>query len=58
MDFINQAIAITHTTDKIYSERELEILSSLGVMYVAEEQYENAFALLRKALDHLKALPF
>ncbi|KRF50817.1 helix-turn-helix domain-containing protein [Peribacillus frigoritolerans] len=58
IDFINQAIAITHTTDKIYSERELEILSSLGVMYVAEEQYENAFALLRKALDHLKALPF
>lgn len=57
-DLFNQAIALTHTTDKIYSERELEILSSLGVLYMDEEQYDNAFALLQKALDHVIALPF
>lgn len=58
IDLFNQAIALTHTTDKIYSERELEILSSLGVLYMDEEQYDNAFALLQKALDHVIALPF
>lgn len=57
-DLFKQAIALTHTTDKIFSERELEILSSLGVLYMDEEQYDKAFSLLQKALDHLIALPF
>lgn len=58
IEYIYQAIDITHTTDKVYSEREIEILSSLGVMYVTEKQYENAYNLLLKAMEHLKALPF
>lgn len=57
-DLFKQAIALTHTTDKIFSERELEILSSLGVLYMDDEQYDKAFSLLQKALDHLIALPF
>ncbi|WP_163102079.1 helix-turn-helix domain-containing protein [Peribacillus alkalitolerans] len=55
---LNEAINLTHTTEKIYSERELEILLSIGVIYSEDNQLNQALSVYENAHVHLKALPF
>lgn len=55
---LHESINLTHTTEKIYSERELEILLSMGVIYSEDNQLEQALSVYESAHIHLRALPF
>lgn len=50
-----QAIALTH--DKIWTERELEIVISKGIIYFEEGQLESALKVYEFAQEQLKHLP-
>lgn len=56
--YIEEAIAITQLTERIYSEREIELILSMAVIYVQEEHNEKALETCHIALDHLQALPY
>src|SRR5690606_23083765 len=55
VELMNQALAYSNTTNKAYSERELEILLNIAHLYVdlgnykkAIKQYEHIRTILRK----------
>jgi transcriptional regulator with XRE-family HTH domain len=54
---LRQAIALTHTTDKIWSEREIEILLTIGVMYSEQGHLEQALELYQEVKTHIMTLP-
>lgn len=56
--YLEEAIALSDLTNKVYSEREIEYLLSMGVIFFEEELYEKALHTYKSALDHLKHLPF
>lgn len=58
IDYLREAIAITHTLEKVWSEKEIEILLTLGSVYFEEEMIDEALTTYLKAKDSLKQLIF
>ncbi|AOH57149.1 XRE family transcriptional regulator [Peribacillus muralis] len=58
IQYLEEAIALSDLTDKVYSEREIEYLISMGVIYFEEKLYEKARYIDNLALTHLNHLPF
>ncbi|WP_057911950.1 helix-turn-helix domain-containing protein [Peribacillus muralis] len=58
IQYLEEAIALSDLTDKVYSEREIEYLLSMGVIYFEEKLYEKARSIDKLALTHLNHLPF
>ncbi|MDQ0218463.1 XRE family transcriptional regulator [Peribacillus cavernae] len=58
MDTLKGAILLTQSTDKIYSEREIEILLSIGSIYFEEKMYKKAFVTYKTCNDYLSMLPY
>ncbi|MFL8938383.1 helix-turn-helix domain-containing protein [Rossellomorea oryzaecorticis] len=54
---LRKSIALTHTTDKIWTEREIEILLTIGVMYFEEGEQENALKIYQEVKAHIETLP-
>ena len=55
---LEEAIALSDITNKVYSEREIEYLLSMGVIYFEEKLYEKALCTYKLALNHMNHLPF
>ncbi|WP_409303122.1 tetratricopeptide repeat protein [Peribacillus sp. SCS-155] len=56
--YIEQAISSTQTTEKRYSEREIECLVSIAVIYFEEKMYDKALEINKDALKYLNNLPY
>jgi transcriptional regulator with XRE-family HTH domain len=54
---LRKSIALTHTTDKIWTEREIEILLTIGVMYFEEGEQESALKIYQEVKAHIETLP-
>jgi transcriptional regulator with XRE-family HTH domain len=54
---LRKSITLTHTTDKIWTEREIEILLTIGVMYFEEGIFERASEIYQEVKSHIEALP-
>ncbi|MHA7138191.1 helix-turn-helix domain-containing protein [Rossellomorea arthrocnemi] len=54
---LRNAIALTHTTDKIWSEREIEILLTIGVMYSEQGHLKEALEIYHEVKSHIVTLP-
>lgn len=54
---LQNAIDILKVTEKVFSERELEIMLSIGVIHFEEKDYESAIAIYKKAFQAIKQLP-
>lgn len=57
VSLIEEGLALTQINDKMFSEREIEMTSSMGVIYLADRQYEKSYATFQDALLHIKSLP-
>ncbi|RFU60752.1 helix-turn-helix domain-containing protein [Peribacillus glennii] len=55
---LESAIALTQPSDKIHSEREIEILLSVGSIYFEEEAYDKAIETYSTCNDYLSLLPY
>ncbi|WP_080843955.1 helix-turn-helix domain-containing protein [Cytobacillus gottheilii] len=58
IEILTQAISITHVLDKIWSEREIEVLLSMGSVYFEEKEYEKALEVNFRAKQYIHQLPF
>ncbi|EWG11444.1 helix-turn-helix domain-containing protein [Cytobacillus firmus] len=58
IDILSKAIALTHYTDKIWSEREIEVLLSIGSVYFEEKDYKKSLKVYFEAKEYLHQLPF
>ncbi|MCA1065408.1 helix-turn-helix domain-containing protein [Rossellomorea sp. AcN35-11] len=54
---LRKSITLTHTTDKIWTEREIEILLTIGVMYFEEGIFKGALEIYQEVKSHIQALP-
>ncbi|WP_082196973.1 helix-turn-helix domain-containing protein [Bacillus sp. FJAT-27916] len=52
------AINKTHTNDKIWSEREIELLITIGSIYADEGRQHESLETLLQALEHIKQVVF
>lgn len=55
---LQEAISLTQTTEKIYSERELEIMLTIGVIYFEENDLDSALKVYKTAFHAIKQLPY
>ncbi|MBN8210922.1 helix-turn-helix transcriptional regulator [Bacillus sp. NTK071] len=55
LDLLDEALKLTHT-GKFYSEREIEILNSKGVIYLLTEEYAAAIDLYQRLLEEHERL--
>lgn len=58
LELLHEAISITHKLEKVWSEKEIEILISIGSVYFEEEQFEKSLETYLKGSEYLKHLPF
>lgn len=58
IDILSKAIALTHYTDKVWSEREIEVLLSIGSVYFEEKDYKKSLKVYFEAKEYLHQLPF
>jgi transcriptional regulator with XRE-family HTH domain len=58
IELLKEAIISIHPTEKIYSERELELILSIGVIFFEEQQYRKALETYNTANTHMKSLPY
>ena len=58
IEILWDAIAITHTNDKVWTEREIELLITIGSIYTEEDRKQEAIDVFQKVLDSLDQLVF
>ncbi len=54
---LHEALHLTTTTSKNFSEREIEILISMAILHSEEKEWECALPLFHKALYHVRFFP-
>lgn len=54
---LTTALDLTKKDQKVYSEREIEILNSIAIIHNEHKQYELSSDVFEKALNHLTYLP-
>ncbi|WP_216827655.1 helix-turn-helix domain-containing protein [Alkalihalobacterium elongatum] len=57
LELLKEAVELTDTTTKNFSERQIEILTSIAIIYSEVGDFENSFEYYQKALYQLKKLP-
>ncbi|MFS8188820.1 helix-turn-helix domain-containing protein [Rossellomorea sp. H39__3] len=55
---LRNSIDLTHTTDKIWTEREIEILLTLGVMYFEEGMLKKSLEVYEEVKSHVETIPY
>ena len=58
IELLQKTITITHKSDKVWTEREIEFLLSMGTIYFHNDQIEKALEIYTAAKDHLTQLAF
>ena len=58
IELLQTAIDLTHTSDKVWTEREIEFLLSMGTIYFHDDQIEKALEIYKAAKDYLTQLAF
>jgi transcriptional regulator with XRE-family HTH domain len=58
LELLKEAIDLTRTNDKVYCEREIEIINSIAVIYYEDEEFNKVIELLLDNLNHLQKIPF
>ncbi|WP_153126517.1 helix-turn-helix domain-containing protein [Peribacillus tepidiphilus] len=58
IDILEQAITLTQPKNKILTEKEIELLLSIGVIYSEEHLHEKALETYNTANTHMKSLPY
>ena len=58
LELLNQALHLTVKNKDKLTEREIEILNSIGIIHVEQHAYEQAILYYTQALDHIKFLPY
>lgn len=58
IETLYEAISLTHVIEKVWSEREIEVLLSIGSVYFEEKDYEKSLEVYSSARDYLHGLPF
>ena len=58
IQLMNQALAITNTTKKTYSERELEIILSIAHVYVELKQFNRAIEQYKHVMVFVNRIPY
>lgn len=56
IEILKSAITITHTLDKVWTEREIELLLSIGSVYFVENELKLALDIFLEAKAHLDQL--
>ncbi|MBM7703106.1 helix-turn-helix domain-containing protein [Metabacillus iocasae] len=57
IEILKEAIQLTRQGQNFYKENEIEILSSIAIIYDSENEYDEAIISFKKALQHLSQLP-
>ncbi|RDI40149.1 helix-turn-helix domain-containing protein [Falsibacillus pallidus] len=55
---LKDAISMTQSSEKVFSEREIEIYLSLGTIYSEEGDFDAALNIYKLAKEHLELLPY
>nr|WP_309100364.1 helix-turn-helix domain-containing protein [Fredinandcohnia onubensis] len=58
LSLLQEAIDLTRTNEKVYNEREIEILNSIAVIYYDNEEFQKAIELLEENLVQLQRIPY
>ncbi|MGD6856696.1 helix-turn-helix domain-containing protein [Bacillus infantis] len=58
IDVLWEAIDLTKVDTNVWTEREIEILNSIGVIYYEEQRFHEAYETYYKAYGRLESLPF
>ena len=58
IELLQSAIDVTHVLDKVWNEREIEVLMSMGAVYVTDNQNELSLKIFLEAKAHLSQLFF
>jgi len=58
LDLMNQALNLTASNKEQLTEREIEILNSIGIIYSEISEYENSISYFNRALEQLKYVPY
>ncbi|MFE8701726.1 hypothetical protein ACFYKX_14065 [Cytobacillus sp. FJAT-54145] len=58
IDKFDQAIILTNPLQESLTEREVEVLTSKGIIYKEEERYKEAIAVFKDALTNIENLPY
>ncbi|MFE8701730.1 helix-turn-helix domain-containing protein [Cytobacillus sp. FJAT-54145] len=58
VEILQEAISLTQTTEKFYSERELEIVLSIGVIYTEEHDLRDALTTFENGLKYIWQIPY
>jgi transcriptional regulator with XRE-family HTH domain len=58
IELLKSAIDLTHVLDKVWNEREIEVLMSMGAVYVTDNQNEISLKIFLEAKEHLSHLVF
>jgi transcriptional regulator with XRE-family HTH domain len=53
-----EAIELTHATDKVFNEREIEIYSAIAVIHFNANENEKVIEIYDMVLPHLERIPF
>ncbi|WP_163099445.1 DUF3856 domain-containing protein [Peribacillus alkalitolerans] len=54
---LKKALSLTHQSEKVWSERELDILNAIGVVYLKEQLYPEALKTYDNAIKYINRRP-
>ncbi len=57
-ELLFEAIQLTHSTDKVFNEREIEIYSSIAVIHFNSHENEKVIEIYDMVLPHLERIPY
>ncbi|WP_433744899.1 helix-turn-helix domain-containing protein [Falsibacillus pallidus] len=58
LKMLNDALKLSQVSDKIWTEREIEIHISIGAVYSEIHDFDQAMKIYQSAKDHLNLLPY
>ncbi|WP_170110106.1 helix-turn-helix domain-containing protein [Peribacillus acanthi] len=54
---LKEALSLTHQSEKVWSEREIDILNAIGVIYMKEQLYSDALKTFDNAIKYIHRRP-
>jgi tetratricopeptide (TPR) repeat protein len=54
VDYLNEALKLTHFSEHFFTRNELEIMNSIGVIYCEKEDFQKAIEIYQEALSFIK----
>ena len=57
LHLIDEALSLSNTSEKTYSEREIEILLNKANVYIDKNEYKKGLSIYYQSIEHLKKIP-